>query len=143
MTRAGVVKHPSEWAHSGYREIQRPPDRYGIIDLAALSELSGVADVADLQKVHWRWVAEALTGEIAGREARWSEAIAVGSSAFVDDVKNGLGIKAMHREVLKAGQTHELREQGEVYAGHFDGKSEALRLYNAIPWEENTANSEG
>lgn len=104
-----------------------------------MSELSGFADVADLPKVHWRWVAEALTEEIAGREARWSNAIAVGSSTFVDDVKNGVGFKAMHREVLKAGQTHELREQSEAYAGHFDGKSEALRLYNAIPWEENTA----
>jgi REP element-mobilizing transposase RayT len=28
----------------------------------------------------------------------------------------------------------------EGYAGHFEGKSEALRSYNAIPWEENAAN---
>jgi hypothetical protein len=59
-----------------------------------------------------------------------------------DEIKNGLGIKATHREALKAGQTHELREQSEAHAGHFDGKSEALTMHNAIPWEENAAISE-
>jgi hypothetical protein len=42
---------------------------------------------------------------MAGREDRWSEAIAVGSSAFVDKVKSGLGVKAMHREVVEMGET--------------------------------------
>ena len=31
MVRAGVVQHPGEWAHGGYREIQQPPKRYRII----------------------------------------------------------------------------------------------------------------
>jgi len=26
MVRAGVVNHPAEWAYSGYREIQEPPE---------------------------------------------------------------------------------------------------------------------
>ena len=39
MMRAGVVKHPREWEHSGYREIQKPPNRYGIIDLLELNAL--------------------------------------------------------------------------------------------------------
>jgi hypothetical protein len=30
MVRAGVVTHPSDWAHSGYREVQNPPKRHGI-----------------------------------------------------------------------------------------------------------------
>jgi putative transposase len=30
MMRAGVVKHPRERENSGYREIQKPPSRYGI-----------------------------------------------------------------------------------------------------------------
>jgi putative transposase len=33
MIRAGAVNHPSKWAHSGYREIQKPPKRYAIIDV--------------------------------------------------------------------------------------------------------------
>src|ERR1019366_4381328 len=39
MVRAGVVRHPAEWAHSGYRQIQDPPERYTLRDLAALSDL--------------------------------------------------------------------------------------------------------
>ena len=39
MVRAGVVKHPRERENSGYREIQKPPSRYGIIDLLELNAL--------------------------------------------------------------------------------------------------------
>jgi len=52
MVRAGVVIHPSDWAHSGYREIQNPPKRYGIIDLPELSSLSGFNGVTDFQQAH-------------------------------------------------------------------------------------------
>ena len=34
----------------------------------------------------------------APREDRWSEALAVGSLAFVERVKNDLGVKAAHRD---------------------------------------------
>ena len=44
MVRARVVTHPGNWAHSGYREIQKPPKRYGI-DLRELSSLCGFAGV--------------------------------------------------------------------------------------------------
>ena len=40
--RTGAVNHPLEWPHSGYREIQRPPKRYAIIDVGALSSLFGL-----------------------------------------------------------------------------------------------------
>ena len=39
MVRAGVVKHPREWENSGYREIQKPPSRCGIIDVLKLNAL--------------------------------------------------------------------------------------------------------
>jgi hypothetical protein len=32
------------------------------------------------------------------RDERWSEAIAVGSLAFVENIKTALGIKALHRK---------------------------------------------
>jgi putative transposase len=47
MLRAGVVTHPLQWLHSGYREIQRPPKRYAIIDLRELTALCGFADSGD------------------------------------------------------------------------------------------------
>ena len=62
------------------------------------------------------------------RDDRWSEAIAVGSLAFIERVKNDLGVKAVHREVLQADGTYELRELAEAYGGKFTDKSEALKV---------------
>jgi putative transposase len=52
MVRASAVDHPSKWQHSGYREIQKPPKRHALIDLAILRGLSGFTDVRDFQTAH-------------------------------------------------------------------------------------------
>jgi REP element-mobilizing transposase RayT len=101
MVRAGVVSHPSNWVESGYREIQNPPKRYRIIDLAELSSLCGLSDVSDFQRAHREWIKEALSRNKVVREANWSEAIAVGSLGFANNVKTELGLKAVHREVAQ------------------------------------------
>ena len=69
-------------------------------------------------------------------KSRWSEAIAVGSLAFVETVKNDLGVKARHRDVIEADGTYALREPSEAYAGKITGKIEALRAQNTILWDE-------
>jgi hypothetical protein len=73
MVRAGVITHPADWPHSGYREIQNPPKRYGIVDVRQLSALCGFTEVADFQRAHRDWVDEALKREMVVRERRWSE----------------------------------------------------------------------
>jgi REP element-mobilizing transposase RayT len=138
MVRAGVVKHPSDWAHSGYREIQNPPKRYGIIDLRELSSLCGFSEVAKFQQAHGQWVEEALSHEMLMREGRWSEAIAVGSLSFVDNVKSELGFKAAHREVIGERGTYALRERSEPYGCVFAAENEVLRLQNTRFWDQNT-----
>jgi hypothetical protein len=82
-----------------YHEIQQPSKRYGVIDLHGLAALCGFSKVAEFQQAHRQWVEAALHGELAARDARWSEAVAVGSLAFVEKVKSDLGIKALHREL--------------------------------------------
>jgi hypothetical protein len=49
MARAGVVNHLGKWKESGFREIQKPPKRYAIINLQSLSELCGFADPTDFK----------------------------------------------------------------------------------------------
>ena len=142
MVRAGVVDHPAEWAYSGYREIQDPPERYAIIDLRGLMALCGFAEVADFQQTHRQWVEEALPGEKAVRDDRWSRAIAIGSLAFVDNVRSELGIKAMHREVAQLEGTYILREQSEAYGEDFASENDSLTLNNTISWEENIETAE-
>jgi putative transposase len=136
MVRAGAVSHPSEWPHSGYREIQNPPKRYGIIDLRQLTALCGSSELADFQRAHRDWVEEALTRERVARESRWSEAVAVGRLSFVNEVKRELGFKAVHREVTELEGSYALREEGEAYGLNFDGENEALSSENTRFWNE-------
>jgi REP element-mobilizing transposase RayT len=142
MVRAGAVNHPSKWVHSGYREIQKPPKRYAIIDLRELTALCGFADSGPFQAAHRQWVDQTLENERAVRDERWSEAIAVGSLSFVENVKNELGSKAMHREVEQKYGAYALRERPEAYNANFGSKSEPLRLENTVLWNETTVDAE-
>ena len=139
MVRAGVVRHPAEWAHGGYRQIQDPPERYALIDLATLSNLCGFTNVVDFQQAHRRWVEAELARGSVKREERWSEAIAVGSQTFVENVKRELGIKARHRDIDEADGTCVLREPRAAYTCIFGTENSALRPKNTALWTENPA----
>ena len=136
MVRAGAVKHPADWAHGGYREIQAPPKRYAIIDMAVLSELSGCASMAQLQKAHREWVDDALRAGIAARDERWSQSLAVGSQAYLDKIKAALGARATHRQIEEAGGIHALREPAASYTRQFEGKNSPSRLNNTHYWSD-------
>jgi putative transposase len=101
-------------------------------------DLPGFSNLADFQQAHRQWVEIALRDELSVRDARWSEAVAVGSLAFVEKVKSELGIKAPHRELEQVDGTYALRESGEAYRGQFDSKNEALRPENTLSWERIT-----
>ncbi|HXV78676.1 MAG TPA: hypothetical protein VEG60_02245 [Candidatus Binatia bacterium] len=96
--------------------------------------MCGFTDLRDFQRAHRQWVEQALENGCGPRDERWSEAIAVGSLAFVERVKNDLGIKAIHREVLETDRTYALREPAESYSGNFTGENEALSSENTLPW---------
>jgi REP-associated tyrosine transposase len=64
MVRASVVAHPAEWVHSGYCEIQNPPERYAVIDLNALSSICGFRDdKKHFQRAHGEWERTQLTAK--------------------------------------------------------------------------------
>jgi len=60
---------------------------------------------------------------------------------FVETVKNDLGVKAMHREMVQADGTYALREPAEAYAPNFTGENEALSSENTLPWNESLENT--
>jgi len=95
--------------------------------------LCSFTDLRDFQTAHRQWVEQGLENGLLMRDDRWSESITVGSLAFIDQVKNELGLKAMHREVLGTDGTYGLREPAEIYAGNFTSKGEALRSKNTLP----------
>lgn len=118
MVRAGVVRHPVEWAYGGYAEIQRHPRCDGLIDVSGLSALCGFPTVTDFQSAYSRWVAQSLTGDILRREECWSKAVAVGHYAFVEKVKRELGRVARPHEIDNDSRTFALRDKEAAYADH-------------------------
>src|SRR5262249_47928000 len=130
MVRAAAVSHPVQWTHSGYREIQQPPERYAVIDLKGLSHLCGFSEVGNFQREHRQWIEQSLENGATHRDDRWSEAIAIGSLAFVEGVQSELGSKAMHRAVEQKDGAYALRERGEAYNDVFGRESEPLSLEN-------------
>ena len=138
MVRAGVVRHPREWAASGYREIQDPPKRYRIIDSVVLMELFGVAKWSELQRTHAQWVETGLARGGLARQSCWSEAVAVGSEAFVASVRTALGLAGRYRAASPADEVggYALREPAVGYGPHSGNEMGALSRENAIFWEE-------
>ena len=95
-------------------QIQQPPNRYRVIDLPKLFGLCGFSKLADFQQAHRQWVEIALRDELSARDARWSEAVAVGGLAFAEKIRSDLETKAMHREVGQEDGTHALRNRARL-----------------------------
>jgi REP element-mobilizing transposase RayT len=137
MVRAGVVRHPTDWEHGGYVEIQHPRDRYRLIDLVTLSALCGSSNAADFQVAHREWVEAGLRKNAMARDDRWSESIAVGSERFVEQIKTELGSAVGHRQITAENKTYILRETCSPYNPLFDRKNGTLRQNNAYLWDTN------
>ena len=52
MVRAGAVKHPSEWPHCGYNEIQRPKKKHVLISCERPRDLPGFDSYEKLQAAY-------------------------------------------------------------------------------------------
>ena len=62
--RAARSLHFNSGGSRGYSEIQKPRERYTIVDLLKLGKLCGFREVADFQQARRQWVSEALSREM-------------------------------------------------------------------------------
>jgi len=115
MVRAGAVAHPAEWPESGYREIQRLPSRYRIIDMDALCRLFECRTPQALRRRVGGWTERTLEAGSAARESAWTESLAVGSRAYLAEVKRALGPRAARRGFVDEDDLSCLREPAAVY----------------------------
>ena len=137
MVRAGVVMHPGQWIFCGYKEIQSPRKRYGLLDYQKLMALLEMRNLELLQQSCKGWVEEALRSGNHVRESKWSESIAVGSTRFVKATKEKLGIKAKGRQVVGEEGGFQLREPAVSYSADFGPQNDVLRLENTYYWNYN------
>lgn len=83
MVRAGAVSHPQEWRWCGHDELIGRRQRYRIIDRERLVESLGAGGEEGLKERYEDALARRIEARLMGREAYWSESLAVGSQAFV------------------------------------------------------------
>jgi putative transposase len=141
MVRAGVVDHPKRWPFCGYNEIQNPPRRYRIIDLDSLLRLLGCTDLQDLHSAHKSWIEASLQQNKPVRENYWTESIAVGSKAFIEEVKKSLGFKAKGRSIADSNDQYHLREDVSNFgdtpsAGIEPSAGVEVGTSNTFSWQE-------
>jgi len=129
MVRAGVAKHPQKWIHSGYNEIQRPRQRYGIIDFKNLMALLQIEDSVDLKEAHREWIEEALKKSKVVRDSKWTQSIAVGDQSFLEQIKERLGLRAKGRKIHGSEDEYQLRERQTNY-----GDWQNLDNENTFEW---------
>lgn len=120
MVRAGVVKHPGEWPHCGYLEMQSLVKRHRIIDSEALLKLLGFANAVEMCDARKLWVQQAMLRGHLRRDDRWTKSLAVGSEAFVRKFQKDLGITARYREVLEQKDFCALKDNGGSYSVDFE-----------------------
>lgn len=132
MVRAGVVSHPAEWDTCGYREIQAPPLRYGVIDQSALMDVFGFNTQEQLQEACQGWVNESLQANNSQRDSAWTGSLAVGRIEFVEGIKEGLGIKAQHRTVEAKEGLHMLHEPAVSYKHHLGAEKHVVSEDNMV-----------
>lgn len=121
MVRAGVLSHPEEWPNCEYAEIQPPKVRWRIIDEEQLINLAHVPNRAMLQQLCWEQVKGAFERKLVGRQSRWTESIAFGSSEYIEALQKQLGVRAKGRERLAAEGSYQLKEAESAYVG-FSGQ---------------------
>jgi putative transposase len=144
MVRNGVVKHPAQWAHGGYREIQSRPLRYGLINRSKLVECCEVGSEVELRAGYRDWVEAAINNrEHRLRRPEWTESVAVGSEAFVSGVLEALKYQGTSRQVKNAGDHYELREPEVAYNAHYGLEMDCLRAKNTYFWARNDSKSKG
>lgn len=123
MVRAGAVKHPEDWAHGGYQEIQGNRRRNTIINLNALSDALELNSVETMRTAHRAWVEEALATKEMQREEHWSQSLAVGSAEFAQRAQLALGVLGRNRTLDRVDGACVIRD--------------AVENYGAVFWAEN------
>jgi putative transposase len=114
MVRACAVAHPREWEVCGFNEILCPPWRKRIIDLPALFRLLNVETREHLATMRNHLVQEEISS--TRRAPAWTESVAVGGEAYLEQVKTDLGLRGKYKRIVTEQGIHAL---SEVHPGYW------------------------
>lgn len=130
MVRARVVSDPSDWPYGAYHELQKPRARFRaqLVDWDALLQLLNIRDIEALRRARRMWIEDAIRREALKRDPRWTESLAVGSKAFVDETARRLGGKAIGRAVVEPNPGNVLGEERNPYEAILRGGNSQISL---------------
>lgn len=137
MVRTGVVSHPLKWSFCGYNEIQEPRKKNILIAYEMLQRLIGAGYYDELRNNHRGWIEEYLRKGVKSRQEEWTESIAVGSRAFVEQVKGLLGYRAKGRDVVEGTEGYQLRKGAAQYKAFSGNEKEDIGPENSYLWNVN------
>jgi putative transposase len=115
MVRARVVQHPRDWRFCGFQEITGMSHRRRLIDLPLLMKFLGCKKPEELQSTYQGWIEDALRKRDLERKAIWTESVAVGGKSFVEEIREKLGIKAIHKKSLPHPGSYMLKDPSSNY----------------------------
>jgi len=112
-----------------------------LIDRDKLIALTGASDDRALREAHQAWIEKAVEEDHGQRHHEWSEAVAVGSEAFVLRIKQAMGVSATGRKIKQREGMHLLREPESAYSAHLAGEKAALSIDNTVYYVETSVYS--
>ena len=116
-----------------------PPVPHRLIDHGKLLQFLNTNTHEALAKAHRRWV-ESQLKNAPERQEHFSGSIAVGSQAYIQKVRQALGIKGIGRRMAEARvDEYQLKESMAKYGRADVAQAElhqsALSVINTIPWK--------
>ena len=116
MVRCRVVGHPKEWEWSGYGELMGRRKRNRLLDVEKLLSLLRCQSLTEFREHLNVALEQAILNDELERQAKWTQAIAVGERAFVEAIEDEIKSRR-HMVISEEGHSWVLREDYEaVYA---------------------------
>jgi putative transposase len=115
MVRCGVVPHPREWEWVGYQEIMGHKRRYRLLDLERLCWRLRTNSIEEVRQNLVASLAQRIASDEKGREACWTESLAVGSQEFVERIQPLIRSRRETEVVTTGSNVWALREPVTPY----------------------------
>ncbi len=113
------MEHPRDWRWCSYDELTGVRKRYRVVNLERLLSLTGYPTLAEFGDVHAARVQEHLTERRRGREAWWTESVAIGDREFAREAEQTVSYRqSMEAHELDSSQSEQVwvvREQPSSY----------------------------
>ena len=132
MVRARAVGHPREWVWTGWHELMGEQRRNRLVDFAAVLDAVGCQRASDFRGHYAQMITDTLARGTLEREPLWTEAVAIGSPAFVADVERDLLKDCTRKRLETTASEHGAMVLRETAGGYGSKKAPGNRAIDTF-----------